>query len=184
MDNPAKYTQIWVEHFIIKLGLCPFASQPFKAGRLRIVSYDDVDENNIIQRVLSESRRLLATNPNQLETTLAVFPNGLTNFSQYLEVADTLDLLFVKNGFEGILQIATFHPEYTFADSLQDDPADYTNRSPYPMFHLLREESVTRAVENHPDIDQVPLVNQKKLRNWGKEKILQYLKEIYSLYSP
>lgn len=174
-------TEVWLSGFVIKLGLCPFANHPYQKGKIRITaSVGEYNSNILIQKVLEEARRLIAYSENELETTLIVIPEGLEDFIVYLEMADILESQFIKHGYEGVLQIATFHPQYRFADSLPDDPADYTNRSPFPMFHLLRENSVSQAVDTYPDVDIIPERNKILLRKMGKADILNCLEKLYN----
>lgn len=102
-----------------------------------------------------------------VETTLLIFPHHFADFEDYLDLLDLAEALAEEQGYEGIYQIASFHPDYCFAGALPDDPANFTNRSPYPMLHLLREESVTRAVENFPDPEGIPERNMAFARDKG-----------------
>ena len=106
-----------------------------------------------------------------IETTLIIFPNHFADFEDYLDLVDLVEDLSVEQGYEGVYQIASFHPEYCFAGAEEEDPANYTNRSPYPMLHLLREESITRAVEHYKDPEGIPERNMA----FAKKKGLQYM---------
>ncbi len=178
-DLIVKQTKIWLSEFVIGLQLCPFASVPYDKNLIRISVCSSMEEIDIKTFVLEEAKRLLASTPSELETTLVVCPYAPEDFMDYLSLADQLEDDFFEQGYEGILQIATFHPNYRFADSIENDPADYTNRSPYPMFHILREDSVSMAVASHPDIEQVPLRNQLLLRDMGMDSVIKILKQIY-----
>ncbi len=107
-----------------------------------------------------------------LETTLIILPDQFEDFKKYLDLVGFAEALNTQRGYDGIYQIASFHPEYIFAGSTDDDPANYTNRSPYPMLHILREESVTRAVEHYPNTDEIPQHNIE----FAKQKGLHYMK--------
>jgi uncharacterized protein len=179
--NVLLMTESWLSGFVIKLGLCPFAAIPYQKGKIRITVYEEeYDQNQLSKKILEEARRLIAYTDDQLETTLVVIPVGLEDFMDYLEMTDLIESLFIKQGYEGVLQIATFHPHYRFADSLPDDPADYTNRSPFPMFHLLRENSISQAVDNYPDIENIPERNKILLRRMGKDDIYHWLEKLYN----
>ncbi len=106
-----------------------------------------------------------------IETTLIILPNQLEDFEKYLDLAGFAEALNTQKGYDGVYQVASFHPEYLFAGSTDDDPANYTNRSPYPMLHILREESVTRAVEHYPNTEEIPRRNI----DFAKQKGLHYM---------
>jgi hypothetical protein len=111
-----------------------------------------------------ELLRLQAVDPEQVDTTLLIHPQVLGDFYDFNDFLAEVDELVEKLGLEGELQVASFHPDYCFAGSAADDPANYTNRSPYPMLHLLREASVTRAVDTFPDTESIPERNVELLR--------------------
>ena len=94
-----------------------------------------------------------------IETTLLILPSGFEDFNHYLDLVEIADALIADNDYEGVYQVASFHPGYLFAGSSENDPSNYTNRSPYPMLHFLREASLTQAIDSHPDIDAVPEKN-------------------------
>jgi hypothetical protein len=174
-----KQIKSWLSDFVIGLQLCPFAGVPFANNLIRISVCPSSDVDEMKSFIMEEARRLLASKPSELETTLVVCPSGLEDFLDYLSVADQLEDAFFEQGYEGILQIATFHPNYQFQDSIIDDPADYTNRSPFPLYHILREDSVSMAVASHPDIEQVPERNKLLLRDMGMDEVIKLLKHIY-----
>jgi uncharacterized protein len=177
-SDSVRQTEHWLRGFVIRLGLCPFASLPYQQKRIRITECGSTDASDISHKLLEEARRLLVVSSDSLETTLVVIPEGLTDFFAYLEVAEMIEEQFIQQGYEGVLQIATFHPNYRFADSLPDDPADFTNRSPFPMFHLIREDSITAAVETYPGIEEIPERNKALLRKMGHNDIKQWLSNI------
>jgi len=106
-----------------------------------------------------------------IETTLVIFPGQFADFEEYLDLVDMAEELSADQGYEGVYQIASFHPEYCFAGAKNDDPANYTNRSPYPMLHLLREESITRALEHFEDPEGIPERNMA----FAEQKGLKYM---------
>jgi uncharacterized protein len=177
-DLIVKRTKVWLADFVIGLQLCPFASVPYAKHLIRISVCSSLDADGIKSFAMEEAKRLLASTPAELETTLVVCPYAPEDFMDYLSLADQLEDDFFEEGYEGIIQIATFHPNYRFADSIENDPADYTNRSPYPMFHILREDSVSMAVASHPDIEQVPVRNQLLLRDLGMDSVRAILNQI------
>ncbi len=157
-------TLAWVERVVIGLELCPFARAPVEAGRLRLVVSECEDPRELLTVVDDELARLVEADPRELETTLIVHPNCLGEFEDYNDFLEFTDQLLEARELEGTVQIASFHPDYQFADADPDDLANYTNRSPAPMLHLLREASVARAVDAHPDIAGVPAANVARLR--------------------
>lgn len=106
-----------------------------------------------------------------IETTLLVFPSFLNDFFDYLDFADLAESILLDNNYEGIYQLATFHPNYCFADTNTDDVTNYTNRSPYPMLHILREEGLAKAIEYYGDTEQIPLNNQGCLLKLGLDEV-------------
>jgi len=157
-------TLAWVERVVVGLDLCPFARAPLEAGRLRVMVTTCEDSRELLTVIDDELELLLAADPGEIETTLIVHPRCLTRFDDYNDFLDEVDGLLELRELDGAVQVASFHPDYRFVDSPVDDPANYTNRSPYPMLHLLRESSVSRAVDSHPDIEAVPAANIAKLR--------------------
>ncbi len=160
-------TRAWLEKAVIGLNLCPFAKAAYVKDRVRIVVSDAADSDELLDQLATELNTLHATDPAVCETTLLVHPRVLSDFLDYndfLELADaTLDALNLT----GEIQIASFHPQYQFADTQIDDIENCSNRSPYPLLHLLREASVTQAVENFPDVDAIPERNIATLRQLG-----------------
>lgn len=172
MDNRQQIIEAtgeWLEHLVIGLNLCPFARYVVDHQQLRYSVIDSDDKDVLLQALINELE-LLDTEPNT-ETTLLVHPNVLQSFDDYLEFLNVVDLLLEDRHYEGVYQVASFHPDYQFNGTSSQDPANYTNRSPYPMLHILREESVSRAIDSHPDIDAVPEANIELLRTLGLNAI-------------
>ncbi|MFO7567045.1 MAG: DUF1415 domain-containing protein [Enhygromyxa sp.] len=158
-------TLAWVERVVVGLDLCPFARGPLEGGRVRVAVTSCEDPRELLTVVDDELDLLLGADAAEIETTLLVHPRCLTDFGEYNDFLDHADRLLELRELGGVVQIASFHPDYCFVDSAIDDPANFSNRSPYPMLHLLRESSVSRAVESHPDIEGVPSANMAKLRS-------------------
>jgi len=162
-------TRTWLEKAVIGLNLCPFAAPVHLHDRIRyFVSLAD-SPGMLLQDLLSELRALDAADPNRCETTLLIHPNVLANFADYNDFLSQADDVVAELGLEGVLQVASFHPHYQFADTRADDIANYTNRSPYPMLHLLRESSVERAVMRYPDTTAIYKSNIETMRRLGHE---------------
>jgi uncharacterized protein len=157
-------TLAWVERVVIGLELCPFARAPVEAGRLRVIVTATEDPSELLTVLDDALTELVEQPPAELETTLVVHPNCLADFDDYNDFLDPAERLLELRELVGVVQIASFHPDYRFADAPEGDQANYTNRSPYPMLHLLREASVAKAVAGHPDIEGVPAANIAKLQ--------------------
>lgn len=166
-------TQKWLDTFVIGLNLCPFARYVVDRQQLHYCLVTTGDTGALLDHLIDEFDRL-DNNPS-IETTLLVHPNVLQEFEEYLAFLDKVDRLVADRGYEGVYQVASFHPDYQFAGTSSKDPANHTNRSPYPMLHILREESVSRAIDDHPDIDSVPQENIERLRELGIDGINEIL---------
>jgi hypothetical protein len=165
----AAATRNWLEKAVIGLGLCPFAAQPARDGRIRYRVSGQRSNAGLLEDLCQELEALQAADPQQCETTLLIHPHVLADFGAYNDFLDEADALVRGLGLEGELQIASFHPAYQFAGTSAGDIENCTNRSPYPMLHLLREASIARAVAAFPDADQTGTRNIQTLRNLGRE---------------
>jgi hypothetical protein len=163
------HTRAWLERAVIGLNLCPFARAPFAKGRVRIVRTDAADASSLLSCLEDELRRLGRSAADELETTLLVHPHALTDFAEYNDFLDEADGALAALGLEGELQVASFHPDYRFAGSAPDDIANATNRSPYPMLHLLRESSIDAAVDSIPDTESIYAANIETMRRLGED---------------
>ncbi|MEI2414770.1 DUF1415 domain-containing protein [Orrella sp. JC864] len=162
-------TRQWLERAVIGLNLCPFAKSVHAKQQIRYV----VSAARTGQQVLADLHALLESvaqaDPEAVDTALLILPHALADFMDYNDFLDVADELLERMELDGILQIASFHPQYQFAGSQPDDIENYTNRSPYPILHVLREASLDRAIEAYPDASQVYLRNQETLRKLGHE---------------
>jgi hypothetical protein len=160
-------TQAWVDKAVIGLNLCPFAKAVQVKNQIRYAVSDASDTAALLLDLIDELQILATSDPDRLETTLLIHPDVLTDFfdfNDFLEVAEAaLDELKLS----GYLQIASFHPDYQFAGSAPDDIENYTNRSPFPTLHLLREDSIERAVAAFPDASDIYEKNMATLRLLG-----------------
>jgi hypothetical protein len=159
----------WVESVVIDLHLCPFAERELMNNRVRFQVTDAANEEQLLV-ALADELRLLGSDP-AIETTLLIHPNLLQDFYDYNQFLDHADRLLVELHLDGVYQIASFHPEYRFAGTDPSGAENYTNRSPYPMLHIIREESLERAIADYPDIDQVPIRNVELMQRLGIEKL-------------
>lgn len=165
-------TRGWVERFVIGLNLCPFAGSVAAQGRVRYVMSASRDIDVLYQDLLAEMMFVLESDPQQVETSVLVHPYVLEDFERYLDFLEIVDEAIAAADLEGILQVASFHPDYVFDGVDEDDVSHYTNRSPYPMLHILREDSLSAAIDSHPDPEGIPERNVAKLREMGLERVL------------
>lgn len=157
----------WLSQFVIGLNLCPFARRVSLDGGVRYKVTPAATEAELSQALEDELNRLLATP--SIETTLLIHPNVLVDFYEYNEYLSETERLLKQPTFDGIFQIASFHPDYQFAGTEPGDAENYSNRTPYPLLHLLREDSVTRAVDSYPDIESIPENNLRRLNNLSRD---------------
>ncbi|HVY08086.1 MAG TPA: DUF1415 domain-containing protein [Burkholderiales bacterium] len=162
-------TRDWLEKAVIGLNLCPFAREVHLKDRIRYCASESRTARELLRDLMEELRALDAADPSLCETTLLIHPFALTRFPDYNEFLDEADDAVAELGFEGVLQVASFHPQYQFEDTAADDIENYTNRSPYPMLHLLREASVERAVTSHPDTTAIYRRNIATMRKLGRD---------------
>ena len=169
VSEPIAATRAWLEAAVIGLDLCPFARAVHAARRIRYAESDADNPEALLDALAAELHILAAADPGTIETTLLIHPLVLGDFLDYNLFLPSAQAAVKRLGFTGVIQIATFHPRYEFAGSAPDDMANYTNRSPYPMLHLLREASVERAVASHPDTAEIYRKNIETLRRLGRD---------------
>jgi hypothetical protein len=171
-------TRRWIASIVIGLNLCPFAQRVFDADRIRYVVTDAADNAGLLSDLACELEALAASPMASVETTLLIHPCVLADFLDYNDFLGAAEQLLGDLDLEGTIQIASFHPDYRFADTTADAVENYTNRSPYPMLHLLREESVSAVAGDPRGLLEIPRRNVDTLRKLGREKILEMLKAI------
>jgi hypothetical protein len=167
--DPIAATRLWLERAVIGLNLCPFAKAVQAKGQVRFVLSDDEAPEALLETLGAELLLLRDAPPEDIDTTLIVHPRVLVDFLDYNDFLEQADALVAELGLEGVLQVASFHPDYQFAGTAPDDVENFTNRSPYPTLHLLREDSVARAVEAFPDPDAIVERNVETLRRLGRD---------------
>jgi len=160
-------TLAWVEHAVIGLNLCPFAKAPYVKGQVRCTVSASQDPETLLAELRAELSLLVEADPRKTETTLLVVPDQFAEFDDFNDFLDEADAAVVALGLEGTIQIASFHPRYRFAGTAPDDLDNATNRAPYPTLHLLREDSVERAVEAFPEAETIYEANIRTLRELG-----------------
>ena len=159
----------WLEKAVIGLNLCPFAKAVHVKRQIRYVVSQAATEESLVEDLLHELQLLASADPGDVETTLLVHPRVLGDFLDYNDFLDIADAAVEELGLDGVLQVASFHPHYQFADSGPDDMANFSNRAPYPTLHLLREDSVDKAVAAFPDADRIYEANIETLRGLGPD---------------
>jgi hypothetical protein len=160
-------TRRWLERSVIGLNLCPFAEAVYSSGRVRFCVSEERSAAALLGELRVELQSLNAADPRDLETTLLIHPWVLTDFIEYNDFLEACDATLVDLDLEGEIQVASFHPQYRFAGTESEDIENYTNRSPHPMLHLLRESSIERAVGSVPDTDEIYRKNIRTLRRLG-----------------
>lgn len=170
------HTQHWVADMVVGLNLCPFARAEMVNQRIRYVLAEATDSEDLLQTLEQELLFLQAADRSQTETTLIVCTAALADFMDMQLFLPHADALLKRLGLRGEMQIASFHPDFVFAASPADDAANYSNRSPYPTLHLIREDAIARAAASMEDPDSIYQANIALLRRMGKEAIAERLR--------
>lgn len=162
-------TEKWIKSVVIDLNFCPFAAKAVLKKSIRYIVLKDVDVKKSLETLLSEFQFL--DTHEDIETTFIIFETNFTDFKSYLQLVKKAEQALAKKHYEGVYQVASFHPDYCFAGEDSDDAANYTNRSIYPMLHILREDSITKALALYPNPESIPEHNIALARQKG----LQYM---------
>jgi hypothetical protein len=167
-DAVVAATRDWLERAVIGLNLCPFAKGVHVKNQIRYVVSAASTPEALAEDLVRELKFLAETDPAQVDTTLLIHPGVLGDFLDYNDFLDVADDLVAELGLEGVLQVASFHPRYQFEGTDPDDVTNCSNRSPYPTLHLLREDSIDRAVEAYPDAERIYEANMRTLEKLGR----------------
>ena len=162
-------TTVWLEKAVIGLNLCPFAKAVHSKGQIRWVLSDATDPAALLELLVQELQHLAAANHEAVDTTLIVHPQVLQDFLDFNDFLGVAEAALEELGLSGVLQIASFHPQFQFADTDAGDITNATNRAPHPTLHLLREDSVERAVAAFPEAEAIFERNVETLRRLGPE---------------
>lgn len=173
LNDIEQSVQQWLNDVVIGLNLCPFAAKPQRNKQIKIHVSSDKTENDLLESIYLQLKELDETPPQELETTLVVAPYLLEDFDDYNQFLDLVEGLVVQLGKSGIYQIASFHPDYCFYGTEPEDAENLTNRSPYPIFHLIREESMEKVLKHYPDPEAIPERNIDCVENLTPEQIQQ-----------
>jgi hypothetical protein len=164
----------WLEQVVIGLNLCPFAGLPYRNGQVRIAVSQATTEDALLADLQRELVWIDQTPSSELETTLLVVTGMLADFDAYNEFLTPVDILLCQEGWVGKYQVATFHPRYRFRGLRDDDPGNLTNRSPWPILHIIREVSITQALADYADPAAIPERNIDKMHSLTPQEILDY----------
>lgn len=162
-------TKLWLEHAVIGLNLCPFAKGVYVKNQVRYVVSSAQTPEDLLRDLMREFEVLAEASPTQIDTTLLIHPHVLTDFLDYNDFLEVVDAALEEVDLDGELQVASMHPLYQFADAELDDITNYTNRSPYPTLHILREDSIDEAVKAFPEAEQIFEKNIETMRKLGHE---------------
>lgn len=176
-DAIAATVRRWVETVVVGLDLCPFAGRELQLQRIRFAVTAATTEPELLSSLQAELERL-DTDPD-IETTLLVHPAVLQDFADYNQFLESADELLEAMAMDGTYQVASFHPHYQFAGTASGDVENYTNRSPFPMLHLLREQSLDHAIDSHADTAQIPLRNIALMKRLGTDRLKQLIRECH-----
>lgn len=173
-------TKQWINDIIIGLNFCPFAKKEFVNNTI----YYHSSAKEQIKSALKEFNQqcVYLSQHEQIETSLIIYSDGFRGFDRYLDLVDAANEQLIENGFEGVFQIATMHPEYCFADDDYDEPTNFTNRSPYPMLHLIREKSMEKVLSIYKEPEKIPENNMSVATKKGSEYFKQVLASIHEKY--
>lgn len=173
-EQIVRQTEAWLQSFILKYNICPFAHKVMSEKTLHYAVEHALDIETCLQELISECQGLDADN--NIETTLVIYSSAFSDFDDFLDYLEMANALLVAQDYEGVYQLASFHPYYCFEGSDEEDSANYTNRSPYPMLHIIREESIEKVLESYSDPDTIPSQNIELTRSLGLSKLQLLLK--------
>lgn len=166
-------TECWVKSVIVEHNFCPFAKREIERGSVRYSVIQNDSLETCLQAVLDEC--VLLDGDDAIETTLLVFPAAFVEFDDYLQLVELAEALLEQQDYEGVYQLASFHPDYRFAGSETDDAANFTNRSPYPVLHIIREASIEKVLQHYPNPERIPERNIEVARSKGLDTMLAML---------
>ena len=164
-DRVVTEVENWLSSIVIDLNLCPFAQREYRLNKVRFKSALASNEQELVRDLVVELS--LLTKRHDIETTLLILPHVLSDFLDFNDFLGFADNLLEEMQLDGVYQLASFHPHYQFSGTDKDDVENYTNRAPYPILHILRESSLTKAVELHPDTEQIPNDNIRLMQSLG-----------------
>lgn len=171
-DLQIEQTKKWILDVVIGCNFCPFAAKEFKKNSIKYTVQESKDIADCLYSLMKEI--LILDEEKKIETTFLILPNGFNDFNEYLHLVSLVEKLIKKEKYEGVYQVASFHPNYCFQGAKNDDAANYTNRSIYPMLHILREESIEGVLEKYPNPENIP----EKNIDFARERGVEYMKNL------
>lgn len=168
-------TRCWIERVVVELNVCPFARKPYEGGQVRYVVSAANQPEDLLAEVQRELELLRATAAGEIETTVLIHPDVLNDFLDYNDFLGAVDGMIEEAGYQGEFQVASLHPHYQFAGTEPDAAENYTNRSPYPILHLLREAELARAIAGYVRPDKIPERNIRTLEKLGAARMREIL---------
>lgn len=178
-ENVQKQVEKWLTSVVIDLNLCPFAQREYRQNKIRFKVSGAESENNVVDDLVSEL--VLLTKHNDIETSLLILPSAFAEFRFFNDFLGFADDLLCEMHLDGVYQIASFHPDYQFAGTQANDAENHTNRSPYPILHLLREASLEQAIARHPNTDQIPNDNIALMNTLGNKHMTSLMNDCLTL---
>lgn len=178
--SPEQLTRFWFESVVLGLNLCPFAHKPARENTIRFIVCETSNEDVLLEKTIAEIQLLADTAIDECETTVIIVPNLLKDFYDYQFFLSEAERKLKQEGWKGTFQLAGFHPNYCFAGATLDEPSNLTNRSPYPLIHILREASLTAVLENVDSPEGIPQRNMERMEALGEEEkanLFFYLEE-------
>ena len=166
-----KSVKQWVDQVVVGMNLCPFAKPVIKVDGLRYQLNSSANLDELRGFFLQELSLISQTTEQNVATSVLIIPNGLTDFYDYLDFLADCEALIAQAGLRNEFQLASFHPRYVFAGVEESDVSHWTNRSPFPIIHIIREQQMTRVLENHPNPDSIPARNVDLFRSVGKDEL-------------
>ena len=177
--EPITLTRQWLETIVIGLQLCPFAKKPFKQDGIRYALSSAVSDEERIDELIKECQSL--DENKQIETSLIIYPQGLEDFFDYGQFVQWANSTIKNNGWQGVYQIASFHPDYVFANTHANDRENFTNRAPYPIIHLLRESTLAEAIDTFPDTESIPAKNIATMQALSEQEMQALFRYLWNL---
>lgn len=168
--NPEQLTRLWFEKIVLGLNLCPFAHKPARDNTIRFTVCDAHDDSVLMEKLIEEIQLLESTPATVCETTIIIVPNMLADFYDYQFFLAEAERKLKQENWEGIFQLASFHPHYCFAGTAPNDASNLTNRSPYPLIHILREQSLSDILDNVATPENIPAVNIARMEALSEEE--------------
>ncbi|WP_020592268.1 DUF1415 domain-containing protein [Kiloniella laminariae] len=172
-ENAMELTRLWVEKMVVDLNLCPFAAPEVQSARLKYGLVEAETEEGSYQEFLEELSKIAGEQENEHSTSLVIFNRSLTDFEDFLDFLDFAEQAIDQSGLGGVFQLASFHPAYCFDGTDPSDLSNWTNRSPFPMLHIIREGQMSRALASYSNPDQIPERNMALMEKLGREGLIK-----------